>query len=137
MDSLTQNITFALASVVDTNSEGFSSQALQQGGIGLLLTVLVISVPPLAAAFFQGTVGNFLTYFGFGAAGARIGPQGQPPGSFGGGGYGAPRATFAQANTGQESMSVNSLTPMRMPNNSNAASQDVTKTAAPPTTRNP
>lgn len=67
-------------------AEGFSSRALEQGGIGLLLTVLIVSVPPLAAAFFQGTVGNFLTYsaFGNGANGvARPGPHGQPPGSYG------------------------------------------------------
>jgi len=87
---LTVNVAAALwgANVINTitglGAEGFSSQALQQGGIGLLLTVLIISVPPLAATFFQGTVGNFLTYsaFGTGIAGAnRPGPQGQPPGS--------------------------------------------------------
>jgi type IV secretion system protein VirB6 len=66
-------------------AEGLSNQALQQGGIGLLMTVLIVSVPPLAAAFFQGTVGSFMHYSAFGVgAGSRPGPQGQPPGSYGG-----------------------------------------------------
>ena len=66
-------------------AEGLSNQALQQGGIGLLMTVLIISVPPLAAAFFQGTVGSFMHYSAFGGGpGNRPGPQGQPPGSYGG-----------------------------------------------------
>jgi type IV secretion system protein VirB6 len=66
------------------NSEGLSNQAMEQGGVGLLMTVLIISVPPIASMFFQGTLGNFLTYsaFGMGAA-SRPGPQGQPPGSYG------------------------------------------------------
>jgi type IV secretion system protein VirB6 len=74
----------AINNMTDQGSEGISSLALQQGGLGLLMTVLIISVPPLAAAFFQGTVGNFLTYSAFGMAGGnRLGPQGQPPGSYG------------------------------------------------------
>jgi type IV secretion system protein VirB6 len=87
---LTINVAAALWSasivnhILDTGSEGFSSQALQQGGIGLLLTVLIVSVPPMAAMFFQGTLGNFLTYSAFGmGATNRLGPQGQPPGSYG------------------------------------------------------
>jgi len=32
--------------------------------------------------FFQGTLGNFLTYSAFGGAGSSIGPSGQPPGSW-------------------------------------------------------
>ena len=41
---------------------GFSSMALQQGGVGLLLTVLLISTPPMVASFFQGTLGSFQPY---------------------------------------------------------------------------
>jgi|SRR5690242_16426003 len=59
-------------------AEGLSSQALQQGGLGLLLTVLIISVPPLAANFFQGTMGAFYFNSAFGQPGAaRQGPDGQ------------------------------------------------------------
>lgn len=58
------------------SGEGLSGTAIQQGGIGLLLSVLIASVPPMAAAFFQGTLGNALTYSVF--SGGRPGPQGQP-----------------------------------------------------------
>lgn len=60
------------------SSEGLSTQALQQGGIGLLLTVLIISVPPLASNFFQGTMGAFYFNSAFGQGGAaRQGPNGR------------------------------------------------------------
>lgn len=43
-------------------TEGITSQSMQQGGMGLILTVLIVSTPPMAAMFFQGTLGNFMTY---------------------------------------------------------------------------
>lgn len=66
-------------------SEGMSSMAMQQGGMGLILTTLILTAPPMAAMFFQGTLGSFMAYSQIGgAAGAtRPGPQGQPPGSYG------------------------------------------------------
>lgn len=63
------------------NTDGLTTAALQQGGIGLLLSILIVSVPPMAAMFFQGTLGNALTYTVFGGPSSRPGPQGQPPGS--------------------------------------------------------
>lgn len=39
--------------------EGITSQAMQQGGLGILLTTLIVSTPPIAAMFFQGTLGHF------------------------------------------------------------------------------
>ena len=65
-------------------SEGLSSLALQQGGIGLLMTALIISVPSMAGMFFQGTLGSLTTYSVFGGGTSRPGPQGQPPGAWGG-----------------------------------------------------
>lgn len=62
--------------LLQQSGEGLSGTAIQQGGIGLLLSVLIASVPPMAAAFFQGTLGNALTYSVF--SGGRPGPQGQP-----------------------------------------------------------
>ncbi|WDM80350.1 type IV secretion system protein [Xanthomonas cucurbitae] len=65
------------------NAEGLSSQALQQGGIGLFMTVLIITVPTLAAAIWQGNMGTFMAYSAFGGGGAASpGPQGQPAGSY-------------------------------------------------------
>ena len=63
-------------SLVNAGSEGLSSQALQQGGIGLLMTVLIVSVPPMAAAFFNGAMGSFMFQSAFGI-GARMGSGGQ------------------------------------------------------------
>lgn len=72
---------------------GYNSQALQQGGMGMILTLLILTVPPMAANFFQGTLGSFLPYAQIGGAAAassitsrystnQPGPQGQPPGSY-------------------------------------------------------
>ena len=69
--------------ILGNNTEGLTSVAMQQGGIGLLLSILIVSVPPMAAMFFQGTLGSALTYSVFQGAGARPGPQGQPAGSWG------------------------------------------------------
>lgn len=51
------------------STDGLNSMALQQGGIGLILTTLLISAPPMAAAFFQGTLGQFQSYSPFGRIG--------------------------------------------------------------------
>jgi type IV secretion system protein VirB6 len=56
--------------LLGTNAEGLSTLALQQGGIGPLLTTLIISVPRMAATFFQGTLGGFSPYSVF-SGGAR------------------------------------------------------------------
>jgi type IV secretion system protein VirB6 len=55
--------------------------------MGLILTTLILTAPPMAAMFFQGTLGSFMAYSQIGGSGvgAQPGPQGQPPGSMGGG----------------------------------------------------
>ncbi len=81
----------ALGALLSTNlTEGMSSMALQQGGMGLILTTLILTAPPMAAMFFQGTLGTFMAYSQIGGSpgAASPGPQGQPPGSHGGGGGG-------------------------------------------------
>jgi type IV secretion system protein VirB6 len=93
-------------SMMKIDSEGLSSQSMQQGGIGLLFTVLIVSVPPLAAMFFQGTMGNFLTYSAFGGGGGgRLGPQGQPPGS-----YAPPHSNTTHASSSNQASGVYSNT---------------------------
>lgn len=67
-------------------SDGMTSQAMQQGGMGLILTTLIISAPPMATMFFQGTLGGFMHFSAFGGGG---GPVGQRPGESG---YGAQAA---------------------------------------------
>jgi type IV secretion system protein VirB6 len=66
------------------SSDGLTSQAMQQGGMGLILTTLILTAPPMAAFFFQGTLGNFMAYSQIGGSPipAQPGGQGQPPGSY-------------------------------------------------------
>ena len=59
----------AVNGILGTDVEGLTTQAMQQGGIGLLLTVLIVTVPPAAAMFFQGTVGSFQSFSAFGSGG--------------------------------------------------------------------
>lgn len=107
---LVENVAVALWSADLVNNflgqgtEGFSSRALEQGGIGLLMTVLIVSVPPLTANFFQGTMGNFLFQSAFGAGGARAAAmqQGLPPGAYGGGGGSYAPAPTIQTSPGQQ-----------------------------------
>ncbi len=52
----------------------YSSQAMQQGGLGLILTVLIVSAPPMAAMFFQGTLGSFIAHSQMGGVPAGAQP---------------------------------------------------------------
>lgn len=55
---------------------GMNSMAMQQGGMGLILTTLILTAPPMAAMFFNGTLGQFAAYA---TMGAHLAPgQGQP-----------------------------------------------------------
>jgi len=65
-------------------ASGLTSQAMQQGGIGLLMTTLLITAPAMAASFFGGTLGQFQSFSQMGGAmqpGSQ-GPAGQAPGSY-------------------------------------------------------
>ena len=63
-----------------TKTDGGGGPAIDP--MGLLMTVLIVSVPPMAAMFFQGTLGNFMHYSAFAGPASAPGPQGQPPGSY-------------------------------------------------------
>ncbi len=66
------------------SSDGMTSQAMQQGGMGLILTTLILTAPPMAAMFFQGTLGSFMAYSQIGGSpvAQAPGPSGQPSGSY-------------------------------------------------------
>jgi type IV secretion system protein VirB6 len=66
--------------------ESVTSMAMQQGGLGLILTTLIVSAPPIAAILFQGTLGNFSPYNAFQSQ-PQPGSPGNPGGTMGGGGY--------------------------------------------------
>lgn len=48
-----------------TSPKGVSNMVMRLGGLGLLMTLFLITVPPIAAVFFQGAVGQFKTYNSF------------------------------------------------------------------------
>lgn len=68
---------FWAASWIAGGGESLTSMAMQQGGLGIVLSMLILSAPPMAAMFFQGTLGssaNFNLYSSFSS-------QASPPGS--------------------------------------------------------
>jgi hypothetical protein len=70
---------------------GMNSMAMQQGGMGLILTTLILTAPPMAAMFFNGTLGGFVAYSMMGSQlGGGPPPMGAPMPGGGqyGGGYG-------------------------------------------------
>ncbi len=70
--------------LMGASSDGMTSQAMQQGGMGLILTTLILTAPPMAAMFFQGTLGSFMAYSQIGGSAGAVspGPNGQPAGSY-------------------------------------------------------
>lgn len=68
-----------LVNIPGVGSEGITNQAMQQGSVGMILTVLIVSVPPMAAHFFQGQIGNLISSSAF-ARGNQAGNGGQPSG---------------------------------------------------------
>lgn len=73
-----------IGSLLNSNfTDGMTSQAMQQGGMGLILTTLIITAPPMAAAFFQGTLGHFSYASAFQNYGAGASANGRPPGTVG------------------------------------------------------
>ena len=61
---------FWVGNFLGTSTEGISSMALQQGGLGMVMTMLIVTVPPMAASFFQGTLGQFSSINAFGGGGS-------------------------------------------------------------------
>jgi len=76
--------------ITGIGAEGFTSQSMQQGELGLLMTMLIVTVPPMAGNFFSATLGNFSPYNVFNRTGQPR-PNGQPPGAYGHEGQGPAR----------------------------------------------
>lgn len=70
-----------------TPQESLTAMAMQQGGMGVILTMLIVSAPPMAAMFFNGVLGQFSPYNAVGMAtgGGHAPPPGSglPPGAVG------------------------------------------------------
>jgi len=90
MVMLAMDLTLAVAAAFWANNllsmiseQGINTMAIQQGGLGLILTMLLISALPMAATFFQGTLGSFMHYNALSPPPNNSpGPQGQPPGAY-------------------------------------------------------
>jgi type IV secretion system protein VirB6 len=107
---------FWVGSFLGSGGEGISSMALQQGGLGTILTLLIITVPPMAASFFQGTLGQLSTVNMFGG--------------------GAASAAQTQQNS-QQSSTQSSQTQTPPPRNSSEADRGSAQAAPPPALNNP
>lgn len=59
-------VKYAILMLTESGAEGINAIAMQQGGVGLIMTILLISCPPMAAMFFNATVGQFSAYSQFG-----------------------------------------------------------------------
>lgn len=66
---------------IDVGSPSVTTMAMQQGGLGMVLTVLLVTIPPMAASFFQGALGQFGAYSAFGAVGRGQDGSAQQPGA--------------------------------------------------------
>lgn len=70
----------AISAMTGGTGPSVSSLALQQGGLGMLLTVMLITIPPMAASFFNGVLGQFSAYSQFGLGGGQQNPAVVGPG---------------------------------------------------------
>ncbi|WP_363800253.1 type IV secretion system protein [Lysobacter firmicutimachus] len=61
------------------DAEGMSTLALQQGGIGLILTIFIVVAPPVSALFFNGTLGQFQAHSAFAGNAAAAARGGAAP----------------------------------------------------------
>ncbi|WP_187471051.1 type IV secretion system protein [Luteimonas viscosa] len=67
---------FWVSSTFIGSNESVTGMAMQQGGLGMILTALIVAAPPMAAMLFQGTLGQFTGYSAFGPT--QPGAPGQP-----------------------------------------------------------
>lgn len=105
---------FWVGKFTGANQEGINSMAMQQGGLGLILTVLIVTAPPMAASFFSGVLGQFSAYNQFSNPST---PPGQNTvhqvGSRYGGPDAGPAAPLTQATTPILALSSTDAAPMR------------------------
>ncbi|SOD56808.1 type IV secretion system protein [Pseudoxanthomonas wuyuanensis] len=118
---------FRVGKFLGSSTEGVNSMALQQGGLGLVLTTLIVMAPPMAASFFQGMLGQFTAYSAFGGIGRGTGADsaGRTPGMPGYSPASAPAHT-GQPPTGQPS-GFNNSSPTGAYASSASSSQDVVR----------
>ena len=102
---LIKNVAGALfvTSIFGANAQGLMQAATQQLGLGLMLSTLLISVPPMVAQFFNGVMGSFSAYNQLGGSPAPTSTAGQ----FGGGASGAAGANGTNGVSTQTNTNTN------------------------------
>jgi type IV secretion system protein VirB6 len=88
--------------------ESLTSMAMQQGGMGIVLSMLILSAPPMAAFFFQGVMGQFSGYNTFAGQasppGTNIPPYAPPHSVSGNQGVGGSRPLASPSTTEMDSI---------------------------------
>ena len=77
---------FWASTLLGAGPDSINSMALQQGGMGVVLSMLIMTAPPMAAMFFSGTLGSFVPYSQLttnAPARPQAAPQGYPAGVHG------------------------------------------------------
>jgi type IV secretion system protein VirB6 len=74
---------FWASTLLGAGPDSINSMALQQGGMGVVLSMLIMTAPPMAAMFFSGTLGNFVPHSQM-TTNAPARPQAAPQGYVGG-----------------------------------------------------
>lgn len=117
---------FWTSALLGAGPEGVNSLALQQGGMGVVLSMLIMSAPPMAAMFFSGTLGTFVPYS---QLSTHSPPQNRaaPPAYLG---AASPPSMTTTQSTDVSTANINSGTPTRVA--AFRASPDVVKRTVPP-----
>jgi len=92
---------FWASALLGAGPDSINSMALQQGGMGVVLSMLIMTAPPMAAMFFSGTLGSFVPYSQM-TTNAPARPQPAPQGYVGA----APAASAGEAQSMQRSGSL-------------------------------
>ena len=110
--------------LLKANTTGFTEAAMQQGGLGLILSTLLITVPPMAGNFFSGALGVFQSQSAFG----KMSGNGSIGGERGGGYQGGGAVTQSNSHiSNEDSTRVNTRSSMGN-QNPHASNSDAVKT---------
>lgn len=91
------------------SGDGLRTVAIQTSGLGLILTAMLVTAPPMAAMFFQGTLGQFSPYAAIGP-GSSTSPNGQS----------APITVQSQASRAPQLASNDGRIPAALPSSSSS-----------------
>ena len=89
-----------VSDLLGTDTSGITSATMQQGGLGLILSTLIVTVPPMVGNFFGAQIGTFMPQSAFGGWGSAASPAKRGDGGFDGG-SGVPKGEEKPAGQGK------------------------------------